>query len=124
MITTISTSVFAEVRLCRRTTAKRSAKELLSTVGAEVEPHLLIDVVADLIVLGVIQSFENVLDFLEMILIAIKTVFHRIERGINFHFNDVPKIIFRIKRTTTAVTRVMNHRTEFPEFPIVEFPTS
>jgi hypothetical protein len=73
-------------------------EELLSALGAEVESQLLIHVGADLIVFDVFQALENVLDFLEVI--AVVFFFaggRRIQGGIDFHFDYVSQIIFRIE---------------------------
>ena len=73
-------------------------QEFFAAFRAEIETQLLVHVVADLVVVGVIQAFENILNFLEVVAVVI--VFAgggRIKGGIDFDFDDVSQIVFRIE---------------------------
>jgi hypothetical protein len=72
--------------------------ELAAALGAEVEAELLVDVVADVIVVNVVQVFEDVLNFLEVV--AVFFIFaagRRIEGGVDFHLDHVTEVVFRIE---------------------------
>ena len=106
-------SILTEVQRCRDAPAKRIVQEPLTTLGTEIETPLLIDIVADFIALGVIESFEDILDFLEVITILVQFHVGRIKRCIDFHLDDIPQITFRIERPVAAVTCIVDHRTKF-----------
>jgi hypothetical protein len=106
-------SILAEIQRCRDAPAKRIVQESLTTFGTEIEAPLLIDIVADFIALGVIESFEDILDFLEVITILVQFHVGRIKGCIDFHFDDIPQITFRIERPVAAVTCIVDHRTKF-----------
>jgi hypothetical protein len=95
-----SPSVLAEAdRLDQRDLPAQGVLEkLLAAFGTEVEAQLLINVGADLIVFGVFQAFEDVLDFLEVIAVLFGVVVgRRIQSGVDFHLDHVTEIIFRIE---------------------------
>jgi hypothetical protein len=77
---------------------KRVLDEFAPTLRAEVESHLLINIVADLFVGFVFHAFENVLNFFKMIAIVFIVTGRRgIKSGIDLDFYDVAQILLRIK---------------------------
>jgi hypothetical protein len=73
-------------------------QKFFATFRAEIETQLPVYVIADLVVVGVFQGFENVLNFLEVIAVVIVLADgSRIKGGIDFYFDNIAKIIFRIQ---------------------------
>ena len=73
-------------------------QEFFAAFRAEIETQLLVHVVADQVVVGVFQGFQNILNFLEVV--AVVFVFAggiRIIGGIDFDFDDIAEIDFRIE---------------------------
>jgi hypothetical protein len=87
----------------------------LATFTAEIEALMVINVVANLLVLSVIQSIENFLNLLQMIAILVQLVLDRVERGIDFQTDNVAQFILRIDGPPAAIARVMNHHTDSPK---------
>jgi hypothetical protein len=76
---------------------QRIFEEFAAAVGAEVKPQLLIDVVADAIVVGVFHALENVLNFLQMIVIFVIRAGVGIVSGKNFYLDDVTQIVIGVE---------------------------
>ena len=73
-------------------------EKFFAAFGAEIKTYLLIYVFAYLVVVGIVETLEDVLNFLEVVAVVFVLVCGcRIEGGIDFDFNDVAKIIFRIE---------------------------
>jgi hypothetical protein len=104
-------SVLAEVERLRGSHAPHGAlEELLAALRAQVEAQPLTNVVADLIIVGILQAFEDVLDFLEMIAIGLFIVRRRgIESGVNLHLHDVTEITLGIEFPPAQIAFVSNH---------------
>ena len=95
--------VLAKFELFRRVEAERTEQKAPPAIAAKVKSHLLVYVVADFFAFHVVQAFEDVLDFLEMVAVVVQRVVNWIERGVDFHFDDVPEILLWIERTLAAV---------------------
>jgi hypothetical protein len=83
--------------LCRFA-AEGILQEFFVTFRAKIETQLLVHVIADQVVVGVFQGFENVLNFLEVIAVVfVLAGGSRIKGGIDFDFDYIAEIIFRIQ---------------------------
>jgi hypothetical protein len=79
--------------------------ELSAAFGTKIKSQLLINVVADLIAGRILHAFQDVLDLLEMIAVVFIAIGRRwIERGENFDFDDIAKIILRIELPLAPIT--------------------
>ncbi len=79
--------------------------EFATAFGAKIESQLLVDIVADLIVVGVIKTFQNILYLFEMIAIVVGVIGGcRIKRGVDLDFDDVTEIVLGIKFPLAQVT--------------------
>jgi hypothetical protein len=79
--------------------------ELSAAFGTKIKSQLLINVVADLIAGRILHAFQDVLDLLKMIAIVFIAIGRRwIERGENFDFDDIAKIILRIELPLAPIT--------------------
>jgi hypothetical protein len=94
-------------------TSERTAEELSSAIAANIEPELLVNVLADLRVFAVFESLQNILDLLQVVGVVIRCVFERVKRRIDFHLHYVTKIGLGIEPTLTTIARVVNHRVTF-----------
>jgi hypothetical protein len=72
--------------------------EFFTALGTEIEPQLLIDVVADLITGRLLHPLQNILDLFEVVAVVIRSVgCGGIERGEHLNLHDVTKIVLGIK---------------------------
>jgi hypothetical protein len=102
-------SVLAEFHEVRGLASQRPLGELLAALGAKIESHVLMHLVADLIVLSILEAFENVMDLLQMVSILVDAVVDRIENGCDLNLNDVAQIVLGIKIPLAEIARVTNH---------------
>jgi hypothetical protein len=69
-------------------------------IGAEIVSQLAVDVGADLVAVVVVELFEDILDFLQVVaIVAFFVVGHWIEGGIDLHLDDVTEIFLGIEVT-------------------------
>jgi hypothetical protein len=68
----------------------------VAAISTEIVSLLLIDVVADAVVLGVIEAVENVLDLLQVIALVFDLVLERIEGSVDFDADYISEFAFRI----------------------------
>jgi hypothetical protein len=108
-------SVLAEIEVVSRRSSERITNIPLAAFAAQIEALVVIDVVAYLLVLGVVQSIEYFLNLLQMIAILVQLILDRIERGIDFQTDNVAQFILRIDGPPAAIARVMNHHTDSPK---------
>src|SRR5271168_4136751 len=98
-------SVLAEVELLGGLAAQRVLHELLAAFGAEIETHLLIDVVSDLRAADVVEMLEDFVQILETVAIVVCIVdLQGIEGRVDLELDDVTEIVFRIERPLTEIT--------------------
>jgi hypothetical protein len=102
-------SVLTETEFLAYGSSQRVFDVLLAALGAEVETLLVVDVVSHLLVVIVVEVFENVLDFLQVVAIVVKFLADRIQRGVDFDANDVAKFREGVDRSFTAIATVVNH---------------
>jgi len=94
----IANSVCAEAEGFRDFAAEGIFQKFFTAFGAEIEAELLIYVFADLIVIGVFQGFEDILNFLEVVAVVfVLTRGCRIKGCVDFHFHDIAEIFMRIQ---------------------------
>jgi len=85
--------------------AQRIFDELAPAFWAQIKPQLLIDVVADLIIIGVVEAFKNILYLFQMIAIVVSILGRcRIKRGIDLDLDDITEIVLGIKFPLAQVT--------------------
>jgi len=98
-------SVAAKPKRLGNLAPQRVLDELPAAIRTEIEPQLLIHVVADLIVGRILHAFQDILDFFEVVAVVILVVGRRrIERGIDLDFDDVTEIVLWIKFPLSQVT--------------------
>ena len=74
--------------------AQRVFDEFLAALGAQVEPKLLVHVVADLRVRRVFGVLQSLLDFLLVVAVVFALVHGcRIERRVDFHLHDIAQVL-------------------------------
>jgi hypothetical protein len=77
-------SVAAKSKRLGSLSRQRILDELPAALRAKIEPQLLIHVVADLLASRILHPLQNILDFLEMIVVVILAIGRRrIERGVD-----------------------------------------
>jgi hypothetical protein len=102
--------ILAEVKLLGVVPAQGIFQEFLAALSAQVEPQLLVDVVANLWVIGFVRALQDLLNFLQVVTIVVHIVQGaRIQRRVNFHFYDVAEVV-GIEGLLAAIARVVNHR--------------
>lgn len=63
-----------------------------AALAAQVEPLLMIDFLADRVVIVVVEPFQQILNLLQMISVVFEFVVAGIQCGVNFHADDVPHL--------------------------------
>jgi hypothetical protein len=100
----------AEAKVSRNFATDRILDELAVALRAEIEATLLIDIVANQIAIGIVETFKDLLDFEQMIAIILEFVrVERIHCCLHLKLDDVTQIFDRVDDALTAVARVMNH---------------
>jgi hypothetical protein len=89
--------------------SERVHGESLPALRTQIEPQLLIDVLADLTAVRLLQMFKEILDFFEMISVVLLIADDRIESGGDFNFDDVMQVFLGIQLSFAQIARVMNH---------------
>jgi hypothetical protein len=102
-------SVVAEVEGLDGFAAQRVLAEPPPALGAEVEAEALEDVVADLVVFGVFEAFQQVLDFPEVIAVSFFFHDHGIEGGADFDLHHVAEILIGIQLPPAQIASIVNH---------------
>jgi hypothetical protein len=92
-----------------RDAAERVLHIAISAFAAQIVALLVIDVVADLLVLGVVQSLQDVLNLLQMVPLVLAFVLHRIERRVHLDADDVAQLAIGIDQSLAAIARVVKH---------------
>lgn len=88
--------VLAEVHVMCRQSTKRILEIASAAVAAQIEPLLLIDIDAELLILHVVQILQNILYLLQMISIVVQFVVHGIEWSVHFQTYYVAWLDLRI----------------------------
>ena len=101
--------VLTEAELMERHATQRILQIGLTAIAAKVVALLLVNVLADPFVLDVVEPIENILYFLQVIVLIVGLVLHRIESRVNLHANDVTQLLLRIDRPFAAIARVVKH---------------
>ena len=81
----------------------------LPTFAAQIKAGVMIHFVADLAVVGVVESFKNVLNFLQMIAVIICVFFHRVERRVNLQAYDITSVVLGIEGLFATVACIVDH---------------
>jgi hypothetical protein len=103
--------ILAEIEVFGWLTPQRIVEQFAAAFGAQVEPHPLVDIVAEFFVLRIVNLFEDLLDFLQVISIIVGVLLvDCVQRRVNFHFDNIAQIVLRFEYTTAAITRIVDHR--------------
>jgi hypothetical protein len=107
-------SVLAEVQLGRKPPAKWIAEKLAAAFPAQIEAHVLVDILPDLLVRFIVEPLEDFLELLQVVPVGIQIDVRRIECRIDLDADDIANVSLRIEGTVATVAGEMDHRGQSP----------